>query len=164
MTADAELERGRHAYNLRAWSDAYEALAAVDRSESLAAADLDLLATAAYMLGREDEYFAALERSHRAHLEAGNPLLAVRSAFWIGANLALKGETGSASGWLSRARRLVEREEDDCVEYGYLLLPETFEREAAGAWSDAAETASPPASTGRFPSSFASGATRSRER
>ena len=140
MTADTELDRGRRSYEARVWSDAYEALAAADRSESLAAADLDLLATTAYMLGCEDEYFAALERSHHAHLEAGNPLPAVRSAFWIGANLALKGETGSASGWLSRARRLVEREED-CVEHGYLLLPKAFEQEARGDWAAAAETA-----------------------
>ena len=121
---------------------AFESLVAADRSEPLAADDLELLATASYMLGDEREYLQALERSHGAHLDAGNPLRAARSAFWIGATLALRGHPGSASGWLSRARRLVDREGGDCVERGYLLLPEAFRQEAAGDWSAAAEAAS----------------------
>jgi len=56
----------------------------------------------------------------------------VRCAFWIGINLTLRGEMGRASGWLGRARRLVEGEGRDCVEQGYLLMPVMFEREAAG--------------------------------
>ncbi len=51
---------------------------------------------------------------------------------WIGLNLALRGETGGATGWFGRARRLVERDGSDCVERGYLLMPVMFERAAAG--------------------------------
>ena len=66
------------------------------------------------------------------YLDAGAGLRAVRCAFWIGLNLVLRGEMGRATGWLARARRLVEREGHDCVERGFLLLPLMFEHEAAG--------------------------------
>ena len=86
--------------------DAYESLSAADEAAPLGAEDLELLATSAYMLGRDDEYVSALERAHHAYLDAGEPLRAVRCAFWIGVNLHPRGEMGRASGWLGRAQRL----------------------------------------------------------
>jgi DNA-binding CsgD family transcriptional regulator len=112
--------------------DAYEALSGADGTAALEPADLELLATSAYMLGRDDEYVLGLERAHHAYLDRGEGLRAVRCAFWIGINLILRGEMGRASGWVGRARRLVEREDRDCVEQGYLLLPLMFEHAAAG--------------------------------
>jgi DNA-binding CsgD family transcriptional regulator len=119
-----ELERGRESYHGESWTAAYEALSAADRTGPLEPADLELLANAAYMIGRDSDYLGTLERAYRAHLDAGAPLAAVRCAFWIGFCLArTRGETGRASGWLGRARRLLG--EADCVERGYLLLLET---------------------------------------
>ena len=103
--------------------DAYEALSAADQADPLRPEDLVLLANTGYMLGREADYLGTMERAHRAHLDAGEPLPAVRCAFWIGFCLANRGETGRASGWLGRARRLLDEQERDCVEGGYLLLP-----------------------------------------
>jgi DNA-binding CsgD family transcriptional regulator/tetratricopeptide (TPR) repeat protein len=143
-----ELERGRERYAGAAWRKAYESLASADRAQPLGAQDLELMATSAYMLGREDEYFRALERAHRAHLEAGEELRAARSAFWIGVNLARQGEMGRAGGWLGRAQRIVERQKRDCVERGYLLIPAVFQHEAAGEWEAAAATASSAAEIG----------------
>ena len=80
MDAVAEVERGREFHANRAWSDAFTALASADREASLAADDLELLATAAYMIGRQDEYFSALGRAHQAHLNAGAALRAARCA------------------------------------------------------------------------------------
>jgi DNA-binding CsgD family transcriptional regulator len=137
----AEIEQGREFYAHRAWGDAYAALSAADREAALPADDLELLATTAYMLGREDEYFGALGRAHRAHLNAGKGLHAARCALWIGMNLAQRGEMGQAGGWLGRARRLVEREGRECVERGYLLIPRMFEHEAMGDLSAAIATA-----------------------
>jgi DNA-binding CsgD family transcriptional regulator len=125
----AQLESGREAYARWAWRDAFEALS---RAERLAPEDLERLATSAYMLGRDDEYVSALERAHRAHLAHGEPLRAARCAVWIGIILMLLGQTGRASGWVGRARRLVERAGGDCVERGYLLFPLMFEHEARG--------------------------------
>ena len=112
--------------------DAYESLSRADRALPLGAEDLELLATSAYMLGRDDEYVSGLERAHQAHLDGCKGLRAVRCAFWMGINLMVRGEMGRATGWLGRARRLVEREGRDCVERGFLLLPRMLEHEAAG--------------------------------
>lgn len=131
-----------------AWSDVYETLARADRERSLLGEELERLATAAYMLGREGEYLELLERCYRARLDAGEGLAALRSAFWIGINLARRGEVGPAGGWLSRAQRLLDRAEEDCVERGYLLLPGVFELEARGEWDAAAARAGEAAAIG----------------
>ena len=127
-----ELRRGREAYSKGAWTDAHSDLACADRLAPLAAPDLELFATAAYMLGRQPEHLSLLERAYRSHLDGGSVLPAARCAFWTGMHLFLRGERGQGGGWLARARRLLEREGGDCVEQGYLLLPTMFEREAAG--------------------------------
>jgi DNA-binding CsgD family transcriptional regulator len=131
--ASDELERGRESYARGAWVDAYGSLSAADEADPpLEERDLELLATSAYMLGRDDEYVSALERAHHAYLRGGERLRAARCAFWIGINLILRGEIGRATGWFGRARRLVEREGRDCVEQGYLLLALVLQHQAAG--------------------------------
>ncbi len=55
---------------------------------------------------------------------------------------------GRASGWLGRAQRLLDREEGDRVERGYLLLPVVFEQEASGDLEAAAATAGEAAAIG----------------
>jgi DNA-binding CsgD family transcriptional regulator len=139
--AVADLERGRDSYAREAWSDAHESLSAADRSAPLEADDLERLATAAYMIGREADYLGVLERAHRAHLDSGEELAALRCAFWIGVNLARRGEMARAGGWLGRAQRLLARQEADCVERGYMLIPGVFQQEASGDWEGAASTA-----------------------
>jgi DNA-binding CsgD family transcriptional regulator len=136
------LERGRQSVGSRAWADAYDALAEADAAGELTAPDLELLGTVAYMTGREEDWLRALERAHTAYIEAGEPLAAVRCAFWLGMNLAYRGELGPATGWLGRAQRLLdEQDEDDCVERGYLLLPVMFRHEAEGDWEAATAAA-----------------------
>jgi DNA-binding CsgD family transcriptional regulator len=136
-----ELERGRESYARRAWMDAYIALSEADRAAPLGAEDLEMLATSAYMLGRDDDCLGGLERAYQVYLGTGEALRAVRCAFWLGINLILRGEMGRATGWLARAQRLVERETDDCVERGYLLVPVMLRHEAMGDWEAAYTTA-----------------------
>jgi DNA-binding CsgD family transcriptional regulator len=126
------LERGRTSLADRAWAAAYASLAQADQAAPLGAADLELLATAAYMLGREDEFQSVLERAHQAHLDGGDVLRAARCAFYMGVNLAVRGERGRAAGWFGRAQRLVDRHGHDCAERGYLLVPVAMQHEAAG--------------------------------
>jgi DNA-binding CsgD family transcriptional regulator len=144
--ADA-LRRGRRAYARRAWGDAFELLSLSDHAVPLSAEDLELLATAAYMLGRPDD-LSGLERAYHLYLDAGEPLRAARCAGWAGTHLALRGELGRATGWLGRAQRLVERDGRDCVERGYLLFPRMFEQEATGDYEAAAATAAHAAEIG----------------
>ena len=128
----AEVERGRRSYAEGAWRRAHESLSSADGASPLGAEDLELLARSAYMLGRDDEYVAALERAHDAHLGAGDPLRAVRCAFWIGHSMLFRGQTPRATGWFGRAQRLLEREREDCVERGYLLIPLWLQQMGSG--------------------------------
>jgi ATP/maltotriose-dependent transcriptional regulator MalT len=128
--------------------DAYKSLSHADQADLLGVKELELLATSAYMLGRDDEYLICLERAHHAYLDGGEALHAVRCAFWVGVNLALRGEMGRATGWLGRAQRLLEREERDCVERGYLLVPVMLRHEAIGDWEAAYATAAEAAEIG----------------
>ena len=135
-----ELERGRESYGNRAWTHAYEALSRADQAAPLGAEDLELLATTAYMLGRDDD-LSFLERAYHVYLDDGEALRAARCAGWVGMHLFGRGEMGRATGWLGRAQRIVEREGRDCVERGYLLFPLMFRHEAAGDYAAAAATA-----------------------
>ncbi len=75
-----EVDRGRRAYASEAWLEAYEQLSAADRREPLGVQDVGLLATAAYMIGRESEYLVLLERASRVprrRRAAGGPSLRV---------------------------------------------------------------------------------------
>ena len=101
------------------------------------------------MLGRDTEWSTLLERAHRRYLEADETAGAIRCAFWIGVRLMRDGEIGRATAWLARAERLLELVEPDCVERGYLLLPQVFEHEAEGELETAATTARAAAEIGR---------------
>src|SRR5688500_12582949 len=50
------LERGRERYGRRAWAEAYRDLSGADQATALAADDLERLATAAYLTGRDLEF------------------------------------------------------------------------------------------------------------
>jgi DNA-binding CsgD family transcriptional regulator len=143
-----ELARGREAAGRLAWADAYTALSLADRSSSLAGEDLELLATAAYLLGRVEESLRALQRAQRLHAEGGDPRRAARCAFWVVFHLINQGELAQASGWLARANRLLEHEQE-CAERGYLLLPVALQRVAAGDYAEARRTAARAAAIGR---------------
>ena len=146
MAEGEDLERGREAYARRAWRDAHEHLSTADEAQPLATDDLELLATTAFMLGRDDEYLSVLERAHHAHLEAGETLPAVRNAVWMGLILVTRGEMGPGGGWIGRAQRLIESEPGESVERGYLLMPLAFQHEASGDFMSAAAVAADAAS------------------
>ena len=122
-----ELARGRQCHAASAWADAFALLSQADKDVPLGVADLELLATSAYLIGQDGVFLDALDRAHGAYLSAGETTCAARCAFWLGLSLLFMGETGRGTGWLAGARRLIEGEKADCVERGYLLLP-TAER------------------------------------
>ncbi len=139
--AVAELERGRDFYAKRAWSDAYGSLTRADQAKPLSAKDLELLARSAYMLGRDDDYVDGLERAHHTYLKSDEARRAVRCAWWIGHNFLFRGETGPARGWFARAQRLLDSEQHDCVERGYVLIAALLEQIFGGDHHSAHATA-----------------------
>ena len=67
------------------------ALTVAGEGAELDAEDLERLATCSFMLGRDDESIAWLERAHHCHLEDGDTLRGAYCAVWIGLNLAARG-------------------------------------------------------------------------
>ena len=126
-SAGRALERGRASYAKHAWREAYESLSRADNRSRLEPEDLVLLATSAYMQGLEDEYVRALERAHYGYLDSGEVPRAARCTWWLGLSFLLRGEEAPATGWFARGERLLEGEDRDCVERGYLLLGSMLE-------------------------------------
>lgn len=114
------LEHGRDCYERRAWGDAYQALHCADQAAALPPDDLDRLATAAFLIGRDDEFQRLHERLHRVHAESDDRPGAARSAHWLALFSLLRGEIGPATAWIARGQRLVEGR--NCVERGYVLI------------------------------------------
>ncbi len=143
-----ELERGREAYRRRAWLEAHTSLALADGAAPLAAPDLELLGTAAYLVGRTEDGVRALERAHHQQLDAGQPVRAAWCAIWVGFGLVELAELAQAGGWFGRAQRLLDREQRDCVERGYLLVPVILQQLGSGRFETAHATACLAAETG----------------
>jgi ATP/maltotriose-dependent transcriptional regulator MalT len=120
------IDRGRQAFHRQAWGEAYSHLMAADREGPLEPEDLERLGTAAHLLGREDEAIDFAARLHHEYLVRGNVPRAARCAFWVAMPLMFKGEAARASGWVGRGRRLLEAGQHDCVERGYLLMPDAL--------------------------------------
>jgi DNA-binding NarL/FixJ family response regulator len=132
MTTADTLDWGRASFERRAWADAFDKLSAADRESSLAPEDLERLATAAYLVGRDADCEEVLARAHQVWLRLGGAERAARCAFWLAFGLLNRGELARGGGWLARARRLLDDGQLDCVEQGYLLLPVALQRFAEG--------------------------------
>jgi DNA-binding NarL/FixJ family response regulator len=132
MTAADALQRGRESFERRGWGEAYASLSFADRERSLEVEDLERLATAAYLVGRDDDSTHAWERAHQRCLRAGDAVRAARCAFWLAFGLLNRGEVARGGGWLARARRLIDEGAHDCVELGYIAMPAAIEIYAAG--------------------------------
>jgi DNA-binding CsgD family transcriptional regulator len=111
--------------------------------------ELEQLGTTAYLTGRVGDAMAALQRAQQLHARQGDRRRAARSAFWLGFLLLGRGELAQGSGWLARARRLLEQEPPDCPEQGYLLVPAALELLGAGDHAAARATAARAAGIGR---------------
>lgn len=131
-----DVRAGREAFDRRAWHDAYSHLvAAAGGGTRLAIEDLERLATASYLIGSDDrsELWA---RAHDECVRLGERARAARCAFWLAHGLLEAGEVSLGSGWLGKAHQLVEACGEDCVERGYLLVPEgigRFDEDLTGA-------------------------------
>ena len=116
------LRRGRGAFALRHWAEAYALLSAADRAAPIGVNDLERLAVAAYLTGHDEVYPDLWVRAHQECLRAHDAPRAARFAFWIVLDLVLKGEFARAGGWQARAGHLLDEAGDDCPECGLLLV------------------------------------------
>lgn len=140
MAPRSALDRGHESFRRQRWEDAYTEFSHADREARLEIADLERLATVAYLTGRDEESAALWERGHRECLLRGEEVSAARCAFWLGLGLVLRGEEIRGGGWLGRARRLLDDGSHDCAEQGYLLVPVALAQLGAGDISAALAT------------------------
>lgn len=139
MTTGDALDRAREAFARRSWGEAYGLLRAAERERPLDAADLERLATAAYLVGADAASTDAWARAFAAAAQAGDVATAARCGFWAGFLLVLRGATAQGGGWLARAQRLVDGADLDCAARGLLLVPVGVDRLDAGDASGAHE-------------------------
>jgi DNA-binding CsgD family transcriptional regulator len=122
MTARA-LEQGRDSFEGRAWKDAFERLTAADQQTPLVPPDLERLATASYLIGRDIDSIVTGTRAYHEFIRTDDVEGAARSALRLGMQLMDKGDMGQAGGWFARARGLLDDGRRDCVESGFLIIP-----------------------------------------
>ncbi|UKA48673.1 response regulator transcription factor [Arthrobacter sp. FW305-123] len=117
------LDLGRSAFSERRWSDALDCLARADTEGGLPARDIELVASVAMLLGKEPEGVAYLTRAHDEYLTMGDMAGAARCAAWLVLYLMNLGEQARGSGWLSRAKHLLDGMVDPEEAEGYILIP-----------------------------------------
>lgn len=148
VPVQASIELGREAFAGRRWPEALEALSDAATSREIAPDDLVLLAWSAHLVGRHADFLGAMERAHRAFLQAGSDLAAARCATAVGSVLLRRGELAAASGWYVRAGRLVEQHGAPCAEAGHLLVLPMLQQAMDGQWEAVHATAAEAAAIG----------------
>jgi DNA-binding CsgD family transcriptional regulator len=132
MTNSQALGRARTAFAATAWAESYGLFEAAGREASLEPEDLERLATAAYLIGRDAESETYRARAHQIFLDRGDSEGAARSASLLGFGLLQRGAIAPASGWFARAERILDEAHLDCVVRGYLLIPSAIQRIVQG--------------------------------
>ena len=112
---------------MSAWRDAFTHLSAADAEVPLEPEDLDRLATAAYLIGRDYDAHAAWSRAYHEHADRGDVDRAAHSGFWLSTTLLLASETAQSHGWLARTERLLDGQGIDCAARGYLKVVRAYD-------------------------------------
>lgn len=124
MIMASAVDRGRASFDRQRWSEARELLSAADREVPLAPEDLERLAMSAYMLGDDAASIDLWTRAHHEFTNRGDIEHAAGCAARIAIDLLFKGKVAPGSGWLARARRLLDDAGRDSAVRGYLLIPD----------------------------------------
>jgi class 3 adenylate cyclase len=117
---------GRDAVGRHAWAEAYELLASAEADDELAAADLEVLAEAAYWSGHADEARGARERGYRRHLREGNRARAATLALMLSLDHLNNGDFPLFNGWFAKGERLLA-DEPPSAAHALLELTRSFE-------------------------------------
>jgi class 3 adenylate cyclase len=106
-TADV-LAAAREALEAHAWTEAYELLAAADRSGPLPGSGLQMLAEAAWWSGEPEAVLEIGERAFSRFVEEGDRNAAALAALELAQQHAMRLAVAVAHGWFARAERLVD--------------------------------------------------------
>ncbi|WP_202304474.1 LuxR C-terminal-related transcriptional regulator [Mesorhizobium sp. L-8-3] len=112
-----------------------------DAESELGTDDLEALVWAAGISAQDRVMLDGLERLYAQFSANENHEESARTAFWCGLRNMLIGEVGLGSGWLQRAAKHAEQTAPDCVQRGYLLLPQVYMHRGKGDYEAAIELA-----------------------
>ena len=130
ITRDELLDRARVAYDANRWTAAVDDLLAADNVAPLGLDDLQRLATASHLIGRNDLAIQTGMRAFSVAADTGDLERAARAGFWTGMEFAFHGELAQAGAWFGRANEVLERLGRDVVEVGYMLVPAALEAQS----------------------------------
>jgi len=139
MESFDKLDKARESFKRQSWAEARSLLAEADGQMQLEPIDLELFAIASYLTGNDLESDDLLTRAHQGFLSLDKKEDAARCAFWLGFKLMLRGEYARGGGWMSRAGRILEVAQLDCVVAGYLIIPAALQKLGEGNYSAAGE-------------------------
>jgi DNA-binding CsgD family transcriptional regulator len=106
-----------------------------DVGEDTRVEELERAAADAYLRGQDADSVELWTRAFRRRLDGGDPVAAVRCAFWLWFGLGNRGEVAAAGGWHARARRILDdlgTAAADVPERGLLLMPTALAHVRAG--------------------------------
>ncbi|MCV0397246.1 MAG: LuxR C-terminal-related transcriptional regulator [Rhizobiaceae bacterium] len=135
------IQAARTAYSQHAWADATELFLIADAESELDVDDLEALVWAAGISARDRVMLDGLERLYGHYAASENHVECARTAFWCGLRNMMMGEVGLGSGWLQRASKHAEQTAPDCVQRGYLLLPQVYMHRGKGDYEAAIDLA-----------------------
>ena len=148
---DDPLVAVRDALERHDWEAAYDAAkdAVGNGADPRVEADrADMLADAAWWLGRLDECIEARETAYRIYDELGDGRRAGQCAVWLWEHHSFVARPAIAGGWLRRAHRALD-DDPECDEHGALLLREAETAHGSGDLARAAELADTALGLGR---------------
>jgi ATP/maltotriose-dependent transcriptional regulator MalT len=137
-----QLAAARHALSHCDWQGAYAISSAQghEADPEREADRLDVLADAAWWLGRLDECIEAREGAYARYDELGFRRRAGQCAVWLYEHYCFKARPAIAGGWLRRARHSLE-DDPESLEYGALRLREAETAHGSGALEASANAA-----------------------
>jgi DNA-binding CsgD family transcriptional regulator len=121
VSPDKTLVDGKDAFGRQRWAEAHRCLSAADAKSALDADDLERLAVATYLIGRDSDAVGVFKRAHQQLADLGQRERAARCTFWVCITLMLGGEGAQARGWLSRTRRML-KDHPGCAEHGLMCV------------------------------------------
>ncbi|MDP8962091.1 MAG: LuxR C-terminal-related transcriptional regulator [Actinomycetota bacterium] len=148
--AGDRLQEAREAWTRHEWQRCFDLASTCSPLDDpeLEAERLDLVADAAWWLGRLDTCIDSRERAYHLYEEADDRRRAGQCAVWLYEHHCFRASPAVASGWLSRARRSLG-DADSCAELGALLLREAEVAHGSGALDRAAGLAERGVALGR---------------
>src|SRR5688500_8595373 len=103
-------------FKRRIWDEAFADLSAAYRGGQPGVEDLERLAVAAYMVGKDGVCEEAWVAAHHAWLSRGETGRAASCAFWQALGLFFRGDLAPAMGWVARGGRILEGSDGDRAE------------------------------------------------